>query len=38
MFFWDMAQCFWVIGAQNFETTDRDYERLSEVFELKKII
>jgi hypothetical protein len=37
-FFWDMAQCLWVIGAQNFETTDGDYERLSEVFELVETI
>jgi hypothetical protein len=27
-----------VIGAQNFETTDGDYERLSEVFELVETI
>jgi len=32
MFFWDMAQCLWVNGAQHCETTDWDYERLSEVF------
>jgi hypothetical protein len=37
MFLWDMAQCLWVIGAQIFETADRDYECLSEVFEEKKI-
>jgi hypothetical protein len=38
MFLWDMAQYFWVISAQNFETTGRDYQRLSEVFELMKTI
>jgi len=37
MFFWDMAQCLWVNGAEHFETNDGgDYERLSVVFRINE--